>query len=104
MVETLVEFREAIKDEEKMLEEVMRAVDFADAYGKVIHTEILDVGDWYTTYFEVFEVEFPDGKALFGVEYMVGNTEAQDNDAVAEYDEIYEVEKKEVIKHEYVAV
>lgn len=91
MVNTLAEFREAIEDESTMLKEAERVRLFADKYGKLVHSEVTEVSEWHTSHFEVYEVEFLDGKALFGVNSMVGNTKGQVD--VSIYDDIYEVKK-----------
>lgn len=103
-VKTTDEVRYFLDNPGELLEEFHRIIFFPQDFGKRVHSEVVEVGDWYTSYFDVYRMEMSDGVIYVGAGYDTGNTENQDDDAISEYDTIYEVVPKEIKKIEYVAV
>lgn len=90
-LKTTDDVRELLKNPDKLLEEFRRIIYYPMDYGERIHNEVSDVGDWYTSYFDVYRLDMEDEEIYIGASYMVGNTENQDSGEVMEYDELFEV-------------
>lgn len=100
-LKTTDDVRELLKNPDKLLDEFKRIVFYPMDYGERVHNEVSDVGDWYTSYFDVYRLDMEDREIYVGASYMVGNTENQDLEEVMEYDELFEVFPREVTEIVY---
>ena len=103
-VKTTDDVRYFLDNPRELLEEFHRIIFFPQDLGKPVHSKVVEEGDWYTSYFDVYRMDMSDGVIYVGAGYDTGNTENQDDDEVSEYDEIFEVVPKEKVVVEYVPV